>query len=139
MWRRLALIWVLLMGMGGCATVKKQPQIQFLQEENTQLKNQLQQKDKELSVLEEQLMVTQQLSSRAKVKKTIQIQKSPSVMTPWKIQSALKDAGFYEGPIDGKIGNETKKAIKKFQKANGLLVDGIPGEDTRRKLKKYVK
>ena len=32
------------------------------------------------------------------------------------IQRALKSAGFYQGPIDGKIGSKTKEAIIKFRK-----------------------
>ena len=54
------------------------------------------------------------------------------------IQRALKAAGFYQGPIDGKIGPKTKKAILEFQKANGLKVDGIVGKKTSAKLKEYL-
>jgi peptidoglycan hydrolase-like protein with peptidoglycan-binding domain len=46
------------------------------------------------------------------------------------IQTALKNAGYYAGPIDGKIGSMTKKAIQEFQKANGLEVDGKVGPKT---------
>ncbi|MCM8756776.1 MAG: peptidoglycan-binding protein [Candidatus Omnitrophica bacterium] len=55
-----------------------------------------------------------------------------------KIQLALKNAGFYDGPIDGKIGDKTRKAIKEFQKANGLTPDGIVGRRTIAKLVKYL-
>ena len=30
------------------------------------------------------------------------------------IQTALKSAGFYAGPVDGKIGPKTKKSIEAF-------------------------
>ncbi len=43
------------------------------------------------------------------------------------IQSALKNAGFDPGPIDGKMGPKTKKAIKAFQKSKGLVQDGKVG------------
>jgi peptidoglycan hydrolase-like protein with peptidoglycan-binding domain len=43
------------------------------------------------------------------------------------IQTALKNAGFYTGTVDGKIGPMTKKAIEEFQKANGLKADGKIG------------
>ncbi len=55
------------------------------------------------------------------------------------IQLALKNAGFYNGTIDGKIGKNTKKAIKEFQKANGLKADGVVGKETKEKLAGYLK
>jgi len=54
------------------------------------------------------------------------------------IQLALKNAGFYNGPIDGKIGKQTKKAIREFQSANGLKADGIVGPKTRNLLLQYL-
>lgn len=59
----------------------------------------------------------------------------------WKnedIQTALKNAGYYEGPIDGKLGQGTRKAVKAFQEANGLNVDGIIGSQTKEKLSAYL-
>lgn len=46
------------------------------------------------------------------------------------IQTALKNAGFYTGVIDGKIGPVSKKAIIEFQKANNLVADGKVGPKT---------
>ena len=54
------------------------------------------------------------------------------------VQLALKRAGFDPGPIDGKFGPRTLRAIKKFQKANGLRGDGIAGPQTWRKLKRFA-
>ena len=54
------------------------------------------------------------------------------------IQLALKNANFYTGPIDGKIGKNTKKAIREFQKANGLKADGKVGPKTRELLLQYL-
>ncbi|MEM7817114.1 MAG: peptidoglycan-binding domain-containing protein [Candidatus Aenigmatarchaeota archaeon] len=54
------------------------------------------------------------------------------------MQRALRNAGFYKGPIDGKIGPQTKNAIKEFQKANGLVPDGVVGRRTWEKLSKYL-
>ena len=53
-------------------------------------------------------------------------------------QIALKNANFYNGPIDGKIGSDTKKAIESFQKANGLEIDGLVGPMTWAKLKLFL-
>lgn len=54
------------------------------------------------------------------------------------IQTALKNAGFYAGAIDGKIGPKTKNAIEEFQKAKGLKVDGKIGPKTWAELQKYL-
>jgi len=54
------------------------------------------------------------------------------------IQTALQNAGFYTGAIDGKIGAKTKKAIAEFQKANGLTPDGKVGPKTWGVLSKYL-
>lgn len=46
------------------------------------------------------------------------------------IQKALKNLGFYEGEVDGKIGPKTKEAIREFQRKNNLNVDGKVGPKT---------
>lgn len=45
-------------------------------------------------------------------------------------QERLKAAGFDPGSIDGKYGWQTKQAVKRFQVARGLQVDGIIGRET---------
>ena len=54
------------------------------------------------------------------------------------IQMCLKNAGFYKGNVDGMKGRSTKKAIKEFQKANGLRADGKVGAKTWEALSKYA-
>lgn len=46
------------------------------------------------------------------------------------IQTKLKQWGYYTGSVDGIYGSKTFEAVKKFQKKNGLTVDGIAGEKT---------
>jgi len=41
------------------------------------------------------------------------------------VQKALKNKGFYHGPIDGVWGAESKAAMRAFQRANGLPVAGL--------------
>lgn len=53
------------------------------------------------------------------------------------IQVCLKNAGFYQGKISGVKGKSTKKAIKEFQRANGLKADGVVGPKTWELLSKY--
>ncbi|MCA9409030.1 MAG: peptidoglycan-binding protein [Candidatus Omnitrophica bacterium] len=54
------------------------------------------------------------------------------------VQKALKNAGYYEGAIDGKVGKKTKSAISNFQKDHGLKADGIIGRKTWSELKNYL-
>lgn len=61
----------------------------------------------------------------------------PYKPTGIEIQTALKNAGFYTGNIDGKIGPKSKKAIEDFQKANGLKVDGKVGPKTWEAMSKH--
>lgn len=46
------------------------------------------------------------------------------------IQEKLKRWGYYNGSVDGIYGSATEEAVKKFQKSNGLTVDGIAGAET---------
>lgn len=54
------------------------------------------------------------------------------------IQTALKNAGFYQGNVDGKMGPLTREAIKEFQRVHGLTDDGVVGRKTWGKLKSYA-
>ncbi len=53
------------------------------------------------------------------------------------IQTALSNAGFYHGKVDGVKGKATRKAIRDFQSANGLKADGVVGPKTRELLNRY--
>jgi Transglycosylase SLT domain/Putative peptidoglycan binding domain len=50
------------------------------------------------------------------------------------LQIALRAWGYYEGPIDAIAGPMTARAVRRFQRAKGLPVDGIPRPTTRRAL-----
>lgn len=64
---------------------------------------------------------------------------SPSVKpSKREIQQALKNAGFYQGTVDGKIGPMTREAIRQFQQVNGLKMDGVVGRQTWEKLSAYL-
>ena len=46
------------------------------------------------------------------------------------VQRRLKQWGYYSGAVDGIYGPATVKAVKEFQRKNGLTVDGIAGRST---------
>lgn len=56
--------------------------------------------------------------------------KGASGQTVREIQTRLKNWGYYTGTVDGIYGSGTEEAIKKFQKKNGLTVDGQTGDKT---------
>jgi hypothetical protein len=62
----------------------------------------------------------------------------PYQPTAKEIQLALKNAGFYAGAVDGKIGPKSQQAIVDFQKANGLTADGKVGPRTWAALSRYL-
>ena len=75
----------------------------------------------------------------APVTTTSTARKSAPEMTKRELQTALKNAGYYDGAIDGKIGPKTRKAITDFQAANRLKVDGVVGPETRAALSRHLK
>ena len=70
--------------------------------------------------------------AQAKTYKTLK--KGSKGIAVRKLQTALKNQGYYSGKIDGVYGKSTVKAVKAFQKANGLKADGIAGPETQKKL-----
>lgn len=53
------------------------------------------------------------------------------------IQQSLKNAGFYQGSVDGKNGPLTRGGVREFQRMNGLKDDGIVGKRTWAELQIY--
>ena len=51
-----------------------------------------------------------------------------SVVT--QIQQKLSQWGYYSGSVDGVYGSQTEKAVRQFQRKNGLTVDGVAGKQT---------
>lgn len=54
------------------------------------------------------------------------------------LQTALKNAGFDPGKIDGQMGGRTTRLLKEFQQAHGLKSDGTIGLRTLNELTKYL-
>ena len=100
--------------------------------ETDQLKNQVTSLENQVSELNQKVAELSQTSSAPnRYASRTNITPAQRVMlSPKKIQVALKTAGYYSGPVDGKIGKQTRDAVKEFQKANGLNPDGVVGSKT---------
>ncbi|MGB9680245.1 MAG: peptidoglycan-binding domain-containing protein [Thermoanaerobacteraceae bacterium] len=70
-------------------------------------------------------MQKQQLGSRLLYEGTV----GPDVL---ELQMILQSLGYDPGPIDGIFGPLTKNAVMRFQRDNGIRVDGIVGPETMR-------
>jgi len=141
---------IFIFGLAGCATTRKEAAGDPLQARITQLEEQLQQKDEEINDLKDQM---QGSSEDAKKKDSPRRSGGSEAVNfsykkdgilrvdvnPDQVQLALKNAGYYNGPVDGKIGEKTKKAVAEFQKAHNLNTDGVIGKKTWNTLKTYLK
>ncbi len=145
-WGR-GIIIVSILLLSGCATTGSRHTEMETQKLRTQLgtmEQQLKQSEKEIEDLEWQLEKEKQMrrgcEKQLGLKKT-QLQntgrKTPQASIR-KIQTALRKAGFYKGAVDGKLGPQTKEAIRAFQKSNGLKADGIVGKATWQVLARYL-
>lgn len=47
-----------------------------------------------------------------------------------RIQTKLKNLGFFTGAVDGVYGVKTQSAVKRFQKSVGITADGVAGNKT---------
>lgn len=54
------------------------------------------------------------------------------------LQTQLKELGYYNGVVDGQYQETTRIAVAQFQKAQGLLADGIVGGTTKEKLQAAI-
>jgi len=128
--------------LSGCATARKSKdmEIQGLKNQITVLEAQVQSRDEEINSLRDALskIGQEKLSAKpqpGKLKVVPEIKSRPNIK---QIQIALKNAGYAPGTIDGKMGNQTKDAIRAFQRANNLPVDGKVGKKTWSLLKGYL-
>jgi peptidoglycan hydrolase-like protein with peptidoglycan-binding domain len=136
-------VFSFLFSLSGCATMGKKSdlQMQGLKNQISALEAQLQEKNREISNLKEALSSKPEMEERAVVKphmkkKAIgEIKARPKIN---QVQIALKNAGYNPGAIDGKMGKETRDAIRAFQRANNLNVDGRIGKETWGLLRNYL-
>ena len=142
--------------MTGCATTKNKTSMDQLQTRIVELEQKLDEKDAEVVDLKYEL---KDLSGKVDSYKApesrparvampeVPAEKSSSLedaiikvsASAIDVQTALKNAGFYNGAVDGKIGSQTKRAVMSFQKSHNLKADGVIGKKTWEELSSYLK
>jgi Flp pilus assembly protein TadD len=125
-----AMVLFFFVSLSGCATSARQKdlEIQRLRNQVSVLQTQLDQRQEETAVARSAVkpkVVSMPMRSSKKVIGEAKLR--PSIK---QVQIALKNAGYYSGAIDGKLGSQTRDAIKAFQRANNLLADGRVGKKT---------
>ena len=120
--------------LSGCATMNKNDALsnQGLRNKISALEAQLKEKDDEINSLKETSL---KISEDVNLNKTNEANQQ---IDPKQIQTALKNAGYYQGTVDGKLGKNTRRAVRAFQRANKLPADGKVGENTWMVLKEYL-
>ena len=129
---------VVAVSFSGCATFgkKKDLEIQGLKNQVVALEAQLQDKEQEISGLREDLdRVMREKRDFSEGKGVIEVKSRPNSK---QIQLALRNAGYNPGKIDGRIGRQTRDAIKAFQRANNIPADGKVGKRTWEILRKFL-
>jgi len=111
---------------------KKDREITRLYDEISDLSKQVEEKDSELANLTKPKKLSLEVLEAKDGLGIIRVNASPA-----EIQTALKNSGYYEGTVDGKIGPNTINAIAKFQKEHGLVSDSIIGNQTWELLKTF--
>jgi len=149
---------VLMSFLVGCATTQKPTTTGQLQIRVTQIESQLDDQSRDITELKSIVKKLSQSSqatsasitlpsktkkavksSSTRTSRTTQNQNILRVpVTPQEVQTGLKNAGYYTGAIDGKLGSGSKKAIREFQTDHDLESDGIIGKKTWAELKNYL-
>ena len=142
-WFKVLLSGLLILNFIGCATTgrnRTELEIAQLQTKINDLEEELQLQQDQIQDLQYELQKRErkETSTLAAALPASGAVTGVSKPTSKNVQQALKNAGFYTGAIDGKIGPKTREAIKEFQKSNSLYSDGIVGKKTWEKLSQYL-
>ncbi|MDP2652686.1 MAG: peptidoglycan-binding protein [Candidatus Omnitrophota bacterium] len=137
--------------ISGCATANKQATVDSLQMRVTELERAAEDKDDQIKSLNDEVRDLSYQLDRTRtrsVKVSDEGSSSSSGATgdiirvsasTEQVQKALKNAGYYQGAVDGKLGAKTKKAISDFQKDHELKADGVVGRKTWAAMQSYLK
>jgi peptidoglycan hydrolase-like protein with peptidoglycan-binding domain len=126
------------MFISGCVSLPQNQKYSELEERIAKIEERIDKIDKKEVAIEDRVITA---DSEVSLNKKIDKVETPKQFIKFPsnkdIQVALKNAGLYDGEIDGQIGTKTRKAIKEFQKQNDLEVDGVVGKNTWEVLGKY--
>lgn len=158
---RLMVVLLAALVVGGCATTQARVSpVNELQGQVTELSSRVESQEKEIvdlkyslkemadkveskdwEVAEAKSASVSKMSSTAVIKVSSDKDSSGTIKVAASIeqvQKALKNAGLYEGNVDGKLGGKTKAAIAEFQKQHNLRADGVIGQKTWNEMKQYL-
>jgi outer membrane murein-binding lipoprotein Lpp len=132
-WLGIAVVGIFV--LSGCATMSKKDELanQELRNKVSVLEVQLSEKENEINSLKESLA-----KSESETSLSSQDAGDTKHIDVKMIQTALKNAGYFQNVVDGKMGRKTRQAVREFQKANNLHVDGKVGKNTWIILKEYL-
>lgn len=132
----LAIVVLVLAALSGCGKKQEMEELQPITMESLSTGGSSAQVTPDIKVPETKAVVP--LTVAVPVKEVLPLPpQGPYKPADIEIQTALKNAGFYAGNIDGNIGPKSKQAIEDFQKANGLKVDGKVGPKTWEAMSRY--
>ncbi len=131
----LFLLGVTTVFLSSCVTTRKysDSEVESLRNQISLLESRLEAKDEEIDNLKESLESRDEF--KASKKAVGEVKSRPNVR---QIQMALQNAGYSPGPIDGRMGKQTRVAIRQFQSDHNLAVDGKVGKKTWAVLKDYL-
>ena len=81
-------------------------------------------------VMKQYLKVTGEVENAEKAASSDALRPGDNGSRVKSLQQSLKDLGLYTGSVDGNYGSGTVKAVKAFQKQQGLTQDGVVGSKT---------
>ena len=143
--RDLSILFILFL-LSGCATTVNE-QAPLLKAKVTNLSHALEEerKDKQdlLKTINEQEQTIQDLTQASEESTgqawiIVKTKNKTHYQSVIRIQTALRNAGFKPGLIDGKMGKLTFSALKKFQEANRLTPDGRLDKQTWALLRNHL-
>lgn len=143
---RMGLMGIAVVCLGGCAAGKTSQEVKRLQSQVGLLDQRVSQLERAggawpvSAILPEPAMEPGPTAAiipqaAAGASKNVAAAVKPSTLD---IQRALKNSGFYQGSIDGKMGPLTRDAIREFQRVHGLKDDGVVGKQTWTQLSSYA-
>ncbi len=123
--------------LSGCASARKKKDLEIKELKNqvSLLESQMQSKEEEVSILRQALADEKEAAIRST---SFSIPETKSRPSSKQVQIALRNAGYYSGNIDGKLGRQSREAIRQFQRANNIKVDGKVGKMTWAILRDYL-